>query len=71
MTEPEEWTVKKLLEWTTEYFTKNGSESSRLDAEILLSHVLNWSRIQLYTDSRRHLQVLNPKGIPKGFSFDF
>ena len=50
MTEPEEWTVKKLLEWTTEYFTKNGSESSRLDAEILLSHVLNWSRIQLYTE---------------------
>lgn len=50
MTDSEEWTIKKLLEWTTEYFTKNGSESSRLDAEILLSHVLQWSRIQLYTE---------------------
>jgi release factor glutamine methyltransferase len=50
MTDPEEWTIKKLLEWTTDYFKKNGSDSSRLDAEILLSHVLQWSRIQLYTN---------------------
>jgi len=43
------WTVKRLLEWTTEHFSKMGVDQPRLSAEILLAHVLGWGRIQLYT----------------------
>lgn len=45
----EAWTVLRLLEWTTEFFKKKGSESARLDAEILLAHARGCSRIELYT----------------------
>lgn len=43
------WTVLKLVNWTTEHFTRNQLESPRLCAEILLSHVLKCQRIELYT----------------------
>jgi release factor glutamine methyltransferase len=49
MAEQEEWTVGRLLTWTTDYLKKNGSESARLDAEVLLSHARSCSRIELYT----------------------
>ncbi len=45
----ESWTVKRLLTWTADFLKKKGSESPRLDAEVLLSHVLGWPRVQLYT----------------------
>lgn len=48
MSQPEQWTVKRLLEWTTDYFKKSGSDSPRLDAEILLAHAMNCKRIDLY-----------------------
>ncbi len=44
------WTVKKLLLWTTGYFTQHGIPNPRLDAEVLLSHLLEKSRLQLYLD---------------------
>ena len=31
-----EWTIKKLLEWVTDYFTQKGVDSARLCAELLL-----------------------------------
>jgi len=43
------WTIQKLLNWTTEHFTKKGIDSPRLSAELLLSHLLNMKRIELYT----------------------
>ena len=43
------WTIQKLLNWTTEYFTNKGIDSPRLSAELLLSHVLSMERIELYT----------------------
>jgi release factor glutamine methyltransferase len=43
------WTVGRLVAWTTDYLGKRGSESPRLDAEVLLAHVLGWPRVQLYT----------------------
>ncbi len=49
MTQTQPWTVGKLLEWTTEYLRKNGSDSARLDAEVLLAHARHCQRIQLYT----------------------
>ena len=43
------WTVGRLLTWTTDYLKRRGSESPRLDAEVMLAHVLDWQRVQLYT----------------------
>ena len=43
------WNIKRLLEWTSDYFAKNNIESSRLCAEILLSNCLACQRIELYT----------------------
>ncbi len=45
----EQWTLKRLLDWTNDYFEKVGSESSRLDAEVLLAEALQCQRIELYT----------------------
>jgi release factor glutamine methyltransferase len=45
----EAWTIKRLLEWIIAYFDKNGVDAPRLSAELLLCHVLNLERIQLYT----------------------
>ncbi len=50
MSQPETWTIKRLLEWTIEFFTKNGCESPRLEAEILLGEALKCKRIELYTN---------------------
>ncbi len=49
MTETQTWTIKRLLEWTTDHFKQKGSESSRLDAEVLLAEALGCQRIELYT----------------------
>lgn len=43
------WTIGRLLQWTEQYFHSKGVESSRLDGEVLLSHVLGVDRIYLYT----------------------
>src|SRR5262245_39301674 len=49
------WTVKRLLEWTTGFFTRKNVEPARLSAEQLLAHVLKVPRIKLYTDFERPL----------------
>ncbi|MBX3397110.1 MAG: peptide chain release factor N(5)-glutamine methyltransferase [Gemmataceae bacterium] len=41
------WTIKALLAWTADHFAKKGLESPRLDAELLLAHVLACKRIDL------------------------
>ncbi len=43
------WTVGRILTWTTDYLKKQGAGNPRLDAEVLLAHALQKSRIQLYT----------------------
>lgn len=43
------WTIKRLLSWTTDYLTQHGSDSPRLDAEVLLANARNCQRIELYT----------------------
>ena len=43
-----EWTIARLLNWTTSYFKAHTIDSPRLTAEILLSHVLDLKRIELY-----------------------
>jgi release factor glutamine methyltransferase len=49
------WTVRRLLEWTTGYFTRKNVDQPRLAAELLLGHVLQLPRIKLYTDYERVL----------------
>jgi release factor glutamine methyltransferase len=44
----ETWTVLRLLTWTTDYLKSRGSESPRLDAEVLLAHARGCERIMLY-----------------------
>lgn len=44
------WTILKILRWTSHFFeTKDATASPRLDAELLLAHVLGFERIKLYT----------------------
>ena len=42
------WRVIDLIEWTTKFFKNQNITSPRLDAELLLGHVLKKSRLQLY-----------------------
>ena len=55
MTDAAPWTVRRLLEWTTGFFTRKNVDSPRLSAERLLAHVLMYPRIRLYTDYDRPL----------------
>jgi release factor glutamine methyltransferase len=43
------WTVKRLLEWTTQFLTAKGIEKAWLDADLLLAHALGWKRTELRT----------------------
>ena len=49
------WTIKRLIDWTTDYFKKYDIEWPHLEAEILLSHALKIPRIQLYVQFERVL----------------
>lgn len=44
------WKILELLKVTEEHFSKNNIESPRLNAELLLSAVLNTKRFNLYMD---------------------
>ncbi|MEE8553972.1 MAG: peptide chain release factor N(5)-glutamine methyltransferase [Desulfobacterales bacterium] len=50
-----EWTILKLLTWSTSYFKSHDIDSPRATAEILLAHILKLKRIDLYL---RHDQPL-------------
>ena len=41
-------TIVEVLKLTAGYLQKHGSESSRLDAELLLAHALKLKRLDLY-----------------------
>ena len=43
------WSIGRLLSWTADYLKRKGSESPRLDAEVMLAHVLKRQRVELYT----------------------
>ena len=50
-----QWTVGSILTWTGQYFREKGVASPRLDAEVLLSHVLGQDRLYLYVHFDRPL----------------
>lgn len=51
------WKIGRILKWTEQYFGQKGIESPRLDAEVLLSHVLGKQRIYLYVHFDEPLQA--------------
>jgi release factor glutamine methyltransferase len=56
------WRVMDLVRWTTGYFKRHGIESARLDAEVLLAHALECTRLDLYLNfdapvAQAHLEI--------------
>ncbi len=45
----ETWTTLRVLGWTHQRFGERGLRTPRLDAELLLAHVLKSDRVRLYT----------------------
>ena len=43
------WTILSVLQWTEKRFGERGLASPRLDAQVLLAHVLQKDRVYLYT----------------------
>lgn len=56
MAAPETWTIERILKVTQDFFVSRGIDSARLDAELLLVHVLKVPRIKLYTNFDSPLQ---------------
>ncbi|MDR1922015.1 MAG: peptide chain release factor N(5)-glutamine methyltransferase [Candidatus Adiutrix sp.] len=54
---PAEWAVGRLLAATAAFLSGKGSGTPRLDAELLLSHVLRLSKVQLYVNFERALSA--------------
>jgi release factor glutamine methyltransferase len=50
-------TVLDVIQLSTEFLTKKGVESPRLQAELLLAHLLGMPRMQLYLNFERSLTV--------------
>lgn len=51
----ETWTLLRLLDWTSEFFSGKGIDNPRLDAQLLLAHVLELDRVGLYLNFDRPL----------------
>lgn len=49
------WSIRTVLEWAAKDFGQRGFDSPRLDAELLLGHVLGLDRIRLIVDAARPL----------------
>ena len=58
MTAPvaEPWTITRILDWVRKDFAGKGMPSPRLDAELLLAHVMGLKRIDLYVRFEQPLQ---------------
>lgn len=50
-----DWTTLKVLDWTAKRFADAQIPSARLEAQLLLAHVLGCTRVQLYTAFDRPL----------------
>ena len=51
------WTIGEILTWTKQYFGEKGVDNPRLDAEVLLSHVLGRDRLYLYVNFDQPLEA--------------
>ncbi len=53
--EDQSWTIGRVLTWAAQDFRQRGISSPRLEAELLLGHVLGCDRVRLLIDSDRPL----------------
>ena len=53
--DPDLWTVRRVLEWTAGYLRRGGVETARFEAELLLAHALRIERLHLYLNPDRPL----------------
>jgi release factor glutamine methyltransferase len=53
--EQKEWTVLSLIEWSSGYLADRGFDEGRLHVELMLAHVLQCSRVDLYLHFDRPL----------------
>ena len=51
----ENWTILRVIQWTTQYFNSKGIDQARASAEVLLAHVLGKERLELYLNYDRPL----------------
>ena len=51
------WTVLRLIRWSAEYLESKGVGRGRLDAEHMLAHALGTTRLQLYLQFDRPLEL--------------
>ncbi|MEM5768016.1 MAG: peptide chain release factor N(5)-glutamine methyltransferase [Bacillota bacterium] len=57
VSEAKVWTVGGVLQWTQRYLADKGIDNPRLDAEVLLAHVIKTDRLHLYVDFHKPLQA--------------
>lgn len=53
------WTILEILNWTTDYFQTQNIDNPRLNAELIIAHVLGYKRFDLYLNFDE--PVLSPK----------
>jgi release factor glutamine methyltransferase len=51
------WTIRDVLAWTAGHLAERGSDTARLDADVLLAHALGTDRLHLYLDPDRPLSA--------------
>jgi release factor glutamine methyltransferase len=54
-TATEAWTIQRVLSWASAHFKERGIETPRLEAEVLLAHVLDVDRVRLILDASKPL----------------
>lgn len=52
------WTIGDILNWTRQYFGDKGVDNPRLDAEVLLSHIIGRDRLYLYVHFDQPLEAI-------------
>lgn len=53
----DDWTIGRVLGWTRGYFADKGLDNPRFDAELLVAHALELTRLQLYTEHDKPLRA--------------
>ena len=53
------WTLGTLLDWTAKHLAQKQIDTARLDAEVLLAHIVGCKRIDLY--GMRYAEVASPE----------
>jgi len=51
------WTIQRILAWTTDFFGQKDVDAPKLEAELLLAHVLSVDRVKLYMQWDRPLSA--------------